>query len=180
MLDAQKFIDAIYKPDDIVGLRLIRGKKEAPIEQWHCAKDLPKHFDQWQAYNEDGYNIYIGVNPRTEFQKSGDVNIKHARYVFADFDNIEPGDGCSVWDFVSERIYQTGIEMPDIAIFSGHGIHTYWQLPEAMTDLGRWRKIMAGLIGKLNSDKSVKNPERLMRLPGFKNVKSEPVDCFIL
>ena len=49
-----------------------------------------------------------------------------------------------------------------------------------MPDLARWRNIQGALAEKLDSDKAIKNPERIMRLPGFKNVKNEPVDCFIL
>jgi hypothetical protein len=179
MSDITKYIDTIFEPDDIVEMRLLL-KDRSPIQQWHFAKDLSKQIDQWQRLNEQGYNIYIGVNPRKAFNTSGDDNVLHGRFFFADFDNIDPGDGCGIWEFVSDRIYRAGLDVPDLAIFSGHGIHTYWKLPEPMNDLDRWKKIQAGLAEKLDSDKAIKNPERIMRLPGFKNVKKEPVDCFIL
>ena len=179
MSDAIKYINAVFQPDDIVEMRLI-GKDRPPIKQWHYARDLSKQLNEWRRLNEQGYNIYIGVNPRKAFGKSGDNNVMHGRFFFADFDNIEPGDGCSIWEFVSDRIYRAGLDIPDFEVFSGHGMHTYWKLPEPMTDLARWRKIQGGLAEKLDSDKAIKNPERIMRLPGFKNVKNEPVDCFIL
>ena len=61
--------------------------------------------------------------------------------------------------------------MPDMSVFSGHGIHCYWHMKEPLNDLDRWRKIQSGLIRKLNSDKTIKNPERIMRMPGFMNIK---------
>ena len=179
MSDIIRYIDTIFEPDDIVEMRLLL-KDRPPIQQWHFAKDLSKQIDQWQRLNEQGYNVYIGVNPRKAFNTSGDDNVLHGRFFFADFDNIAPGDGCGIWEFVSDRIYRAGLDVPDLAIFSGHGIHTYWKMPEPMNDLDRWKKIQAGLAEKLDSDKAIKNPERIMRLPGFKNVKKEPVDCFIL
>lgn len=179
MSDSIKYINAVFQPDDIVEMRLL-AKGRQPIQQWHYAKDLSKQFDQWQQLNEQGYNVYIGVNPRKQFNRSGDNNVLHSRFFFADFDNIEPGDGCGIWEFISDRIYRAGLDMPDFEISSGHGMHTYWKLPEPMDDLDRWRKIQGGIAEKLDSDKAIKNPERIMRLPGFKNVKKEPVDCFIL
>ena len=104
--------------------------------------------------NERGYNIYIGVNPRKEFNSSGDKNVKLVRFFFADFDSIGPGDGCGIWEVVSDLIYQAGIDTPDFAVFSGHGVHTYWKLPEPMTDFERWRKIQGGLAKKLGSKES--------------------------
>ena len=180
MNDTLRYINTKFEPDDIVEMRFICKGKSA-IKQWHYAKDLSKHLDQWRRFNEQGYNVYIGPNPRRQFNTSGDANVLLARFFFTDFDGIEPGDGCGIWEVVSDRIYQAGIDTPDLAVSSGHGVHTYWKLPEPMTDLQRWRKIQAGLAEKLDSDPAIKNPERIMRLPGFKNVKRKPyTDCFIL
>ena len=179
MSDITKYINTIFQSEDIVELRFI-CKSRSTIKQWHYAEDLQKHLAEWRLFNDRGYNIYIGVNPRKEFNKSGDDNVKLARFFFADFDNIKVGDGCGLWEFVSDRIYQADLDVPDIAVFSGHGVHVYWKLPESMKDLDRWRNIQAGLAEKLRSDKAIKNPERIMRLPGFKNVKNKPVDCFII
>jgi len=173
----QQHIDYVFEPNDIVELRLI-GKDKPVKKLWQCAKDLAELEAVLQKYNAEGFNIYIGVNPRKEFNKSGDDNVVMARYLFADFDHIEPED-CGRWEFVSDIIYQAGIDQPDLKVFSGHGIHCYWKLPEPLLDLNRWRNIQAGLSQKLGSDPSIKNPERIMRAPGFKNLKGKPVDCFI-
>ena len=122
------------------------------------------------------------MNPRIEFAKSGDDNVKLARWLFADFDHIEPGDGCGRWEFISDRIYRAGLETPDMVISSGHGLHTYWKLSEPLRDMERWRAIQEKLVITLNSDKNIKNPERIMRVPGFQNMKypGSPKDSFIV
>ncbi len=179
MSDLGQYINFIFRPEDIAELRLI-SKDKRPIQLWHKAKELSQLEKYLQQQNVAGYNIYVGVNPRKELNKSGDENVLLARFLFADFDNIEAGDGCGIWEFVSDIIHKADIETPDMAIFSGHGIHCYWQLKEPLDDLNRWRKIQSGLSEKLNSDKAIKNPERIMRVPGFTNMKNKPVDCFIL
>ena len=45
---------------------------------------------------------------------------------------------------------------------------------EACEDLDRWEELMQDIIAVAGSDRAVHNPERLMRLPGFRNWKYEP------
>ncbi len=178
MTDYQRYIDFIFQPDDLVELRLIGDNK--PVKKiWRRAGEkLDVLYLRLQ--NALGYNIYIGVNPRRATNHSGDGNIMLARFIFADFDGIEPGGGCGIWDVVEDRIYQSGIGMPDLSVFSGHGIHCYWRLAEPLRDWNRWRKLQNDLARALGGDAAICNPERLLRLPGFKNVKKHPVQCFIL
>jgi hypothetical protein len=70
---------------------------------------------------------------------------------------------------------------PTLVIVSGHGVHAYWRLVEVVNDLAEWSQLQRLLISALDSDKSIHNPERIMRLPGFLNVKREPhVACAIV
>lgn len=178
--ELKRFAEIVYEPDDIVELRLL-GKDKAPVKYWIQATELPGMFSKLADHNHDGYNIYAGPNPRKDFKLSGDDSVLLARCVFCDFDKIETNDGCGMWEVVSDRIYQAGIDTPDLVIFSGHGIHTYWRLTQPTADLERWRKLQDKLAVKLDSDRAIKNPERIMRLPGFMNVKQEPkTDCFII
>ena len=180
-MDYKKHIQTIFEPSDIVEFRLIRNKKIGE-QHWVYAQDCLTLESRFHDLNQQGWNIHAGVNPRIEFNKGGDDNVKLARWLFADFDHIDPGDGCGLWEFVSDRIYQAGLDMPDMVIHSGHGLHTYWKLSEPLTDMERWRDVQERLIITLDSDKNIKNPERLMRVPGFKNMKymEHPKDCFIV
>ena len=174
-----KFTEAIYEPTDIVELRLL-GKDKRPVRRWVKADDLPGLYSELTDYNHKGYNIHAAPNPRKDFYQGGDVSVKLARCLFCDFDGILPLDGCGRWEIVSDRIYRAGLPTPDLTIHSGHGLHTYWRLSEPLENLEQWRQAQIDLNELLNADRKIKNPERLMRLPGFLNVKYEPIDCFII
>ena len=70
-----------------------------------------------------------------------------------------------------------------MVIHSGHGIHTYWKLEEPLNDMDKWRQVQQRMNSVLDADITIKNPERIMRLPGFLNVKEKPfqesfiIDC---
>jgi hypothetical protein len=49
-----------------------------------------------------------------------------------------------------------------------------------MEDLAEWTAMQKHLARVLQSDPVIHNPERIMRLPGFLNVKGEPVPCEIV
>jgi len=64
---------------------------------------------------------------------------------------------------------------PSAIVESGHGFHVYWlfRLPE--TDKELWRRVQTKIIEVCGSDKAIKNPDRLMRLPFSWHTKEEPV-----
>jgi hypothetical protein len=182
MSDIEIITTTLFDPDDIVELRFIRGKspKVEIKKYWTTAEKLPSFADKLKAENEAGFNIYYGVNPRKAMNQSGDSNVKLARCLFCDFDNLEPGDGCGNLEFVWNDIFLAGLPEPTIAIHSGHGLHTYWRLEEPITDMSIWKATQEKLIARLGSDKTIKNPERIMRMPGFGNTKKQPfTECFI-
>ena len=178
----QIYSQLVFEPDDIVELRLIKvGEK--PVQRWIRARELTEQIETLAQLNRQGYNIYVGPNPRREVGKSGDASILLARCLFCDFDGIEPGDGCGRWEFVLCRIIEAELPEPDMVICSGHGIHTYWKLEEPLHDMDKWRHVQQRMNSVLNADSTIKTPERIMRLPGLWNVKEKPfqetfiIDC---
>ncbi len=178
--DLCRYSEAVFESSDVVELRLL-SKGKPPIKLWALADELPAMQEELQRYNRQGYNIYVGVNPRKAKGTSGDESVLFARCLFCDFDDIAPGDGCGPSEFVLMRIEEADLPNPTVVIYSGHGTHCYWRLSEPIDDLDKWKQIQERLICALHSDKSIKNPERIMRLPGFLNVKEEPhTPCFIV
>jgi hypothetical protein len=169
------YTNLIFSSDDIVEVRAIRGSKDDVKKHWYYAKDLPAAYNELISLNEDGYNIYAGPNPRKGFNVSGDYNVIHSRLLFADFDGINPPPELSIGDFVKSKLRELGLPVPTLLINSGHGVHTYWVLDRPLTDLKIWKTLMQRLVSTLDSDRAVVNPERIMRLPGFKNLKKEPI-----
>ena len=168
----------LFEPKDIVEFRCIRGRDV--VKRWTTADEMTKLANELTVLNSNGYNIYYGVNPRKESSMSGDANVQMARCLFCDFDHIEPGDGCGMFEFVYTDLFLAGLPEPALAVHSGHGIHIYWRLTEPVYDLSLWRSMQSQLNERLGADKTIKNPERIMQLPGFLNVKRMPhQDCFI-
>lgn len=192
MNDLKKYVDLIYAEDDIVEIRFIWPKGvpggSGPRSIWCRAQDLPKHQQEMTSLNEQGWGIFAGVNPRKDFNLRGDKNVALARTVFCDFDDndaavhgISPGDGCGRNEFLYWLLSDKGLSYPTLILNSGHGLHAYWRLSEPLTDLGKWEQMQQKLISTLHSDKTIKNPERIMRLPGFQNTKRKPYqDVFII
>lgn len=181
MNDLEKFCKTVYEPDDVVELRLIRKSDRAIEKDWAFAREMPQMEAELKRLNQQGYCVYAGPNPRKSKGLSGDDHVLLARCLFCDFDHIEPLDGCGPAEFVTCKIIEAGLPEPNLVINSGHGIHTYWRLTEPITDMKRWRHIQEKLNHTLNADPSIKNAERIMRLPGFLNVKFKPfVESYII
>jgi len=173
----KEYRDHTFELGDIVELRAIASGGRVS-KFWKQADDLLELVPELQRLNRAKFNIYIAPNPRKAEGLSGDVNVLLCRCLFADFDGVEPGDGCGVYEFIEPRIEAAGLPLPTMTIFSGHGCHCYWRLEEPIT-VERWQPLQERLIAALGSDKACKNPERFLRLPGFENHKFKtPADCF--
>lgn len=121
-----------------------------------------------KSLNSAGYNIYYGVNLRA----GGDVVCSSCRVLWADLDysrkdlvekNLSPLVGYNI--------------IPTIVVASGHGYHLYWALKEPVSH-DEARPVLDTLARVLAGD-HVSDPARLLRVPGFSNVKDpkDPVMC---
>ncbi len=61
------FIACVFEPTDIVEVRmvLIRDDRQSSVKStWHMAADLAAQAASLIRRNQDGWNIYVGANPR--------------------------------------------------------------------------------------------------------------------
>lgn len=174
-----QFVSCVYLPDDWVEVRAL--KNGAVRKFWRQAHDLVSLAPELERLNRDGWNVYVGANARNDDGLSSDENVSICRCLFADFDHIDASDGLSPSEIILTLIEEKGLPVPTLVTFSGHGVHCYWRLLEPAAP-DNWRCLQERLNAHLASDPTIKNPERIMRLPGFKNVKdpTKPVDCFIV
>jgi hypothetical protein len=172
----RQYIACVYDPDDWVEVRLLKG--DDARKRWCRAKDLPSMAAELEQANVAGWNIYAGPNGRKGEKLSGDENVATFRILFLDFDKIE-ADGAGPSEIVLSRIDGAKLPAPTLVIFSGHGVHCYWRLKNPI-DEKRWRNLQERLIQTLGSDPKIKNPERIMRLPGFVNHKPPKAESFIV
>ena len=168
------YVAVVYEPGDVVEVRVIRGRVPNSL-LWCRADELANHAGRLAAMNADGWNIYVGANPRQAAGRKCDNAVDVGRCLFADFDG-----GIDVDDAMT-RIGKAALPTPTMTVFSGHGVHVYWRLHEPV-EAALWSERQRDLAAFLGSDRKVCNPERIMRLPGFANVKdaSNPVDCRIV
>lgn len=56
----------------------------------------------------------------------------------------------------------------------GKSIHSYWVFEQPIA-IKQWQELQADLLEYADGDRSIKNPSRVMRVPGFKHQKSGEV-----
>ena len=158
------FSEVLFNPDDLIEIRFISGVKGAlkPESDWLFAEDLPDYHKIMQERNEAGYGIFCGVLPRRG-HKTEDVDCLDGSVLWADFDKMAKKDAIGI-------IKKSKMPQPTMIVDSGHGIHAYWRLQEKQTP-----DLLSALVydtaDMLDIDRTVRNPSRIMRIPGYANTK---------
>lgn len=156
------------KPDVIKGPDTIEGDDFTP--------------EFLKTKNDLGYNIYYFPNYNSQaldhpYLRGSDVDVFN--YCFVDMD-LKDGIYSSCEEF-TEILLKEPLK-PKTIIFSGNGVHTYWEV-EDLT-LENYLEIQLRLIQKFQTDDSIWTALQLMRFPNyfntkdktnFKNVKEETV-----
>lgn len=167
----QDFLTTLFEPSDLVELRLIRtwseeGKQRSQCQgrKWLTPPEILAAWPELQRRNSQGANIFYGVNPRSA-KGSTKQEVALCRTLWADLDDARPTDR-SRWEMLPP---------PTLIVDSGHGVHLYWRLhhPVLLTTLAARNyveSILQGMYLRLGAD-SVQDVSRLLRLPGFANVK---------
>lgn len=168
----REFVDAIFEPNDVVEVRALHDDKPT-VQKWLAASDLPRLASGLGELNKAGFNIYVGANPRKAPGGSHNADVACARTFFVDFDGL-------TLEEVRRRIDEAALPTLSMIVNSGHGFHCYWLLDEPLIDLDLWSRYQQALINELGSDPCIKDAARIMRLPGFLNVKGDPVVCDII
>jgi len=141
----QRFVDALFRPKDLILLRPIEtwtegGEKRSQVVYkeigHHRANDLvrPQVWGHLQAVaNEHKANLFFGVCPRFRGGQQYDLawQIRMVRVLWADLDHCAPEEAL-------KRCKAAGLPWPSIVVNSGHGVHLYWILakPYLIDDAG--------------------------------------------
>lgn len=168
--DANTFFDCIFGTDDVVELRPIRSRDDKVKHEYFRAghtAERRKALTVMSRLTKLGYCIYFGINPRKEVGGTVGEDVARFRVVAADFDKGITLDG------VLDRIAKAGLPEPTVIVFSGGGYHVYWLLTEPTEDGDKWERCQQHIITLCDSDASVKDRPRLLRVPGFLNRKAK-------
>ena len=165
---ALSFLRLIFTPDDWVELRLfsIGGGQSRwmQLRNESQAIDMLRWAAKQNARKIDPKNVCFGVAPKKGFGINGNDGAALFRFVFADH------DGTTV-DAAIQQWRDAGLPEPTLGVDSGGGAHIYAELAEPITDADRYRSIINGIARALKSDASMDDPDQLLRVVGFDNVK---------
>jgi archaellum biogenesis ATPase FlaH len=128
-------------------------------------QEIVADFERLRKLNEDGCHVFYSVCPRAEKRGTKDaVTAAGCLWMDSDFKSYSGGEAEA-----RERLSQFKHE-PNVIVHSGRGLHAYWLLREASNDLQRVEQINKAIAKELGGD-NVSDVSRVMRLPGFMNVK---------
>lgn len=119
--------------------------------------------------SDAGRNVYFGVNPRKPGtptgQRASDEHVDCVLWHFVDGDTSE-----------ADAFYTAAAEFDAFPVPTSLEVttgtaphprrHLYWELDTPETDMDAWRARQRALASHYQGDQSVKNPSRIMRLPG--------------
>ena len=114
--------------------------------------------DDWQDFplaQAKGYGLY--AVPNLGGDKAADIT--SCQSLFVEWDDIPIRQQFA-------RPAEVGLPDPTVCVATGcKSVHSFWTLEQPIS-VQRWRPLMQRLIKHCNSDTAIKDPSRLMRLPG--------------
>ena len=150
------------------------GEHRTPVTECFTRDEIDRAVDLALEMNANGLNVYTtinSINPSAVI-KAGkgatDPDILRAHYSFADADDQQGLDGLNTI---------AGLVEPDMIVTTGtvphERRHAYWRLAEPCTDLTLWRLRQIDIATKYQTDPSVCNPSRIMRVAGTVSYPSQ-------
>jgi RepB DNA-primase from phage plasmid len=170
-------LSLLFEPKDSICITFIHAIKkssngEAIIEN-HC---LPiemaaseRAIARMQARNDEGYNVYVAMNP---VQSGADHRRKELagqpRNAFMEVDE----HGAEVFGAVKQSVASGEIPQPTVILQSSPGKYQFiWKINPADFTLEKVEALNQGLVLKFGADPASTDYLRLLRMPGFKNLK---------
>ncbi len=187
--EASRLLGLLFCDDDLIELRPIEcwneagHKKSLPLgRQWSRVQDVSGHFDWLQDLNQTRFgNAFFGVCPR-KGRGGKKQDVACVRALWADIDHCEPREAIF-------RVDEAGLPRPSIIVNSGTGVHLYWLLKTPFqlcgsAEIAHVENVIQRLARVLNADHT-HDVSRLLRVPGFSNVKNarngdQPTLCRIV
>jgi hypothetical protein len=143
-----------------------KDKKEKPVFQVYTRHEIDKAIKFIEFMNPQDYNTYVTANPARPDQTGNVTNkdIIRAFHVFCDCDDTDAVENV-------QADFKTGFK-GTYAVYTGmkpkRG-HVYYELEEPITDMALYTEIQRAVATKFNSDISINNPARIMRIAGTIN-----------
>ena len=181
-------------PSGAVEFRLIRNHvirkewMEFPVFEGHPEF---RHFEDVATWQKQGHDAFFGVSLRKKAGVSGDAQVHPTHLIWADLDMKGTAyipDGANVLKMSSEALREAAMRLyadlmarcaaqglqPLAVNYSGHGLQIHFARSASSTtaDTVRMNLALFELFQDLGADRKVKNPERILRVPGGYNLKN--------
>ena len=159
--ESLKFIKALGKDPATTWLRCLKANSSSPGHQGISGKT---DRDWIERKSKEGFSLCSVIGNATSATGKGggvtNIDITGMPAFFVEWD-----DGARIEE-QTQRWQQLGLPEPTMMVSTGgKSVHCYWVLAEQM-EPDPWRLLQKRLIAHCNSDPTVCNPSRLMRLPG--------------
>ena len=149
--DTSRFFEVIGKDPTKTRIRAIANPSTKGRGAIKAACDA-KTLDQWTRRH---FGIYVVINNGGD----DDNSIVSCPAIFVEHDDLSIEEQAVCWQDI--------LPEPTVQVFTGgKSLHQYWVFTSPI-EPGRWLVLQEKLIALLKSDPSVKNPSRVMRLPGY-------------
>ena len=139
------------------------GENKKPISQKFSYKKIPDAVEFAKAKNDQKYNVYTTINPISPNvdKNARDENVSLAFFNFADADDLTGVDALKKF---------CDIQKPEFTVITGRiphlRFHGYWRLLKPCSNMALWRETQEQIALNFQTDTVVKNPSRIMRVPG--------------
>jgi hypothetical protein len=156
------------------------GTKRSPATAWvqlgKMKEKLPRVFERAQVQNDDGMGIYFGACARHETRPKGkralktSVSTAPALWVDLDYGHDKIGQ--------ATETLRRFTHPPTYIVATGGGVQGWWVLRSPLKIVNEavrkaFEQTLRGLAKALRGDTSVADVARIMRLPGFRNMKPD-------
>lgn len=123
---------------------------------------LEQHAGRLAEQNLAGAGVYVTIN-QTNLRGRKATDIQHVRAIWVDIDKVRPD--------TLEQLANAS-PAPSVIVTSSPGkYHAYWLVAPDAVPLEDFRSTQEALIERWDSDTSIKDLPRVMRLPGFAHRK---------
>ncbi len=153
------FLDFMAEGEEVTFQTFDDKKKDRPLARI-IHGDIDNCLDTLNSLNKQGAGIYWMVN-RGDGRGRKKENVLCVRAVFIDLDGTSP-----------EPAFNAPLQAHAIIESSPGKYHFYWLVDDL--EINEFTPLQEALAEKFNSDPSVKDVPRVMRIPGFYHNKAEP------
>jgi hypothetical protein len=125
-----------------------------------AVEDAAHHAVEMNQHHQNVYACVNPVSPAADRRGARDADILAAFFCFADADSTD--SMANVTAFAGPK-FTMSVRTGTVPYLRGHA---YWRLEEPVRNLDAWRQVQRDIAARLQTDSTVVNPSRIMRVAG--------------